>query len=120
MRRRGTVAALVIVGGAITACQSAGLGGSPAPMSPDTLAGAAPAGVIGLLGEPDLRRAEPPAEVWQYRTEACVADIYLVGSGGSARVVYIETRSPDAEAVPAAGCLGAIAAGPDEPSATRG
>ena len=104
----------------MTGCQSAGLRGSTPAVSPETLVGAAPAGVIGLLGEPDLRRAEPPAEIWQYRTETCVADIYLIRDGGSSRVVYVETRSPDAEAVPAAGCLGDIAAGPGDPAAARG
>jgi hypothetical protein len=31
------------------------------------LAGLSAAEVVGLFGEPDFRRAEPPAELWQYR-----------------------------------------------------
>jgi hypothetical protein len=30
-----------------------------------------------LLGPPELARVEPPAAVWQYRTESCVFDLFL-------------------------------------------
>ncbi|MCB9958974.1 MAG: hypothetical protein H6843_10260 [Rhodospirillaceae bacterium] len=92
----------------LAACQTAG-GHRAVSVSPGDLEGAPPSNVLALLGEPELRRTEPPAEVWQYRTERCVADIYLRQDGAAQRVVYIETRSPNAATVPAAGCLQDIA-----------
>lgn len=34
-------------------------------------------GLTGQLGEPDFRRLDPPAELWQYRTDACMLDVFL-------------------------------------------
>jgi hypothetical protein len=48
--------------------------------------------LMALLGEPDFRRREPPAELWQYRTADCVLDVFLYGEGGRYRVVRSETR----------------------------
>ena len=92
----------------LAACQTAG-GHRVVAVSPEDLEGTPPSNVRALLGEPELRRTEPPAEVWQYRTDRCVADIYLRQEGAAQRVVYIETRSPNAATVPAAGCLQDIA-----------
>ncbi|NCC23204.1 MAG: hypothetical protein EOM26_12215 [Alphaproteobacteria bacterium] len=36
------------------------------------------------LGEPELRRQDIPSIVWQYRTNACVLDIYFVTNGNEA------------------------------------
>jgi hypothetical protein len=56
------------------------------------LTGLGPAELIALLGEPDFRRRDPPAELWQYRSADCVLDVFLYGEGGSYRVVRSETR----------------------------
>lgn len=40
-----------------------------------------------LLGEPAMVRHEPPAEVWQYRSDACVLDVYVYDT-----VKYAEVR----------------------------
>lgn len=56
------------------------------------LAGLSPADVIALFGEPDFRRAEPPAELWQYRSADCVLDIFLYSDEGKFRVLHSETR----------------------------
>ena len=47
-----------------------------------------------LLGRPGFVRAEPPAQVWQYRGKDCVLDVFLyTGAGGpSHRVTYYEVR----------------------------
>jgi len=57
------------------------------------LNGLAPAQVTALIGNPDLRRVDPPAEVWQYRSADCVLELYFYDSGGSTRMVFAETRS---------------------------
>ncbi|MGO8916645.1 MAG: hypothetical protein ACLQJR_12130 [Stellaceae bacterium] len=48
--------------------------------------------VVALLGEPDFRRAEPPAELWQYRSADCVLDLFLYGDAAGVHVIYSETR----------------------------
>ncbi|HYL33059.1 MAG TPA: hypothetical protein VEU53_07935 [Stellaceae bacterium] len=68
----------------------AALGNSPVVSA---LNGLAPAQVAALMGNPDLRRVDPPAEVWQYRSADCVLELYFYDSGSSTRVVYAETRS---------------------------
>ncbi|GBD40641.1 hypothetical protein HRbin39_00010 [bacterium HR39] len=57
--------------------------------------------VLGLLGEPSLRRRDPPAEYWRYTFPNCTLDLFLFADGPFAepRVVYYEFRST----VPVAG-----------------
>jgi len=73
----------------------AALGHPPAVNTPavSKFNGLAPAQVAALIGNPDLRRVDPPAEVWQYRSADCVLELYFYDSGNSTRVVYAETRS---------------------------
>jgi hypothetical protein len=51
--------------------------------------------VAALVGEPDFRRVEPPAELWQYRTEDCVVDLFFYGDGKDRRVVLADARGRD-------------------------
>jgi hypothetical protein len=51
--------------------------------------------VEALVGEPDFRRVEPPAELWQYRTEQCVVDLFFYGDGQDRRVVLADARGRD-------------------------
>lgn len=48
--------------------------------------------LLALYGEPDFRRAEPPAELWQYRSADCVLDVFLYHDVGGTRVVHTDTR----------------------------
>lgn len=59
-----------------------------------------------MIGNPDLRRVDPPAEIWQYRNAECVLDLYFYDSGASRRLVYAETHSrlPDRRPGEAAHC----------------
>jgi len=101
----GIVAALALAA-ALAAC------GGPAQtgrVPPDQRGGAAPGApptsselkrldglsdreVRGVLGEPDFRRNEPPAEIWQYRSAECVLDLFLYDDSGQFRVAYAETH----------------------------
>jgi hypothetical protein len=112
----------------VTACQSVERSdGAASRTTPPVLEGLAlPAGgyasgatgVTGLdataaerlLGEPSLIRREAPAEVWQYRTAACVLDLFLYEGAAGPRVVYAEARTLAAEPVPAEPCLNQILA----------
>ncbi|NBC34660.1 MAG: hypothetical protein GVY13_18445 [Alphaproteobacteria bacterium] len=84
------------------------------PVDPETLMGRTPAAVLSDLGEPELQRREPPVEVWQYRSDACVFDVYFDEAGDRADpvVVYWEARSRDSGPADPPRCLGdVIAAG---------
>jgi len=53
------------------------------------------ADVEALVGSPDFRRVEPPGELWQYRTAACVVDIFFYGKGDDRRVTQVYGRGRD-------------------------
>ena len=96
--------AVVVAAPAIVAQPAAAAEPAPAPVAPPAepaaaripalpvLTGLGAAEVMALLGEPDFRRREPPAELWQYRSADCVLDVFLYGEGGRYRVVRSETR----------------------------
>lgn len=45
-----------------------------------------------ILGKPAFIRRDMSAEVWQYRTEACVLDLFLYELGQDLAVTYYEFR----------------------------
>lgn len=63
---------------------------SPRAPAIKDLAGLKPADVISILGEPDLRRDEPPAELWQYRAADCVLNLFFYSEAGSYRLAHVE------------------------------
>ncbi len=80
----------------------------PAPKidaDPARLLGLDRAGLAKLLGDPELMRREPPAEIWQYRGESCVFDVFLYEEAGRQRVTYLEARDGAARRVGARVCL---------------
>ena len=60
--------------------------------------------VVALLGEPDFRRVEPPAEVWQYRGADCVVDLFLYRHGDDFRVTREDARNRDPAQPGTGGC----------------
>jgi hypothetical protein len=67
------------------------------------LAGLRPADVVSILGPPDLRSDEPPAELWQYRAADCVLNLFFYSEAGGYRLVRAEAwqRTLTAGSVPA-------------------
>ena len=45
-----------------------------------------------VFGKPDLRRQDADAEVWQYKTDSCVMDLYFYGHG---EISYVDVRTKD-------------------------
>jgi len=81
------------------ACSAAPPPGAPSaaaaargPIAMPNLTGLSAEQVVALLGAPDFRRAEPPAELWQYRGADCVLDIFLYDGADGFHVVRSETR----------------------------
>lgn len=46
--------------------------------------------VLAMLGKPDLKRLEPPAELWQYRAADCVLNLFFYREQGGYRLVRAE------------------------------
>ena len=77
-------------------------------VSPHEFIGMGPGMLEDLLGRPELRRNEPPAEVWQYRAETCVFDLVLYSEPDNdnlSRVTFFEARDHDARPTNALDCL---------------
>lgn len=90
---------------------------TPPVPGPKHLLGLDGARVSQLLGPPDFRRQDKPAEIWQYRSADCVLDLFLYGKpGGGARVSHVEIRDLGKPAVSEADCLRALFK--DRPRAT--
>ena len=104
--RAAAVAAAFVILAALAACASQGGAASTtstaafpasalaqssarAPAIKD-LAGLKPADVVSILGPPDLRRDEPPAELWQYRAADCVLNLFFYGDNGGYRLTHAE------------------------------
>ena len=80
----------------------------PAPViddDPARILGLGPDRLTELLGRPELTRREPPAEIWQYRGESCVFDVFLYEEAGLVRVTYLEARDASARRVTERSCL---------------
>ena len=63
-----------------------------------------------LLGKPDFRRHEAPAEIWQYRSADCVLDLFLYRSAGKYRVAYAETHNRGVISVSQTSCYAGLVA----------
>jgi hypothetical protein len=72
---------------------------------PEEFVGYAPDGLLPVLGAPDFVRRDGPAQVWQYRAENCVFDLFLYGDGNSSRVTHVELRERRATDESAEACF---------------
>jgi hypothetical protein len=61
--------------------------------------------LVAMIGEPDFRRVEPPAELWQYRSADCVLDLFLYGDGQTFHVVHADARDRDITRADHARCV---------------
>lgn len=75
---------------------------------PTSVLGLGPRDLEKLLGAPKLVRRDAPAEIWQYRSEACVLDVFLYQVAAGAEVKYAEARTIWAEPAKTDECVNAI------------
>ena len=113
VRRFAASTILVFTTALAAGCSPAGdglmaSGGDFEAADPASLIGLAPQQIGETLGLPELQRIEPPAEVWQYRTQSCVFDLYIYDEEGDRRAVHYTARSRDNGEVDAGQCLGSI------------
>ncbi len=64
------------------------------------------------LGRADFRRHDPPAQLWQYRADSCILDLFLYPDpGGDGLVVdHFEARPRGDRPVDPAACYGTLLA----------
>src|SRR4051812_20810698 len=95
-----------------------------APQAAAQFLGTGPAELRRWLGEPQLRRAEGPAEVWLYAAGGCALDIILYREAhGRLHVAHAAARANGTEPRTEASCLREItspAAAPETVTARRG
>ncbi len=53
--------------------------------------------IARLLGEPGFIRRDDPAEIWQYRGERCILDIFMYKNGNSFTAAHVALRSRTVE-----------------------
>lgn len=81
---------------------------------PKRLIGLDHAGVTAMLGEPEFRRKDAPAELWRYRGEHCMLDLFLYGPDKAAAadkrvlVRHVEARALSDGRVTTTECLRAL------------
>ena len=82
--------------------------------NPRRLVGLDQSGLTALLGAPMFRRRDAPAELWRYRTRACILDLFLyrpgegAGAGAPLTVHHYRARTPENGTLAAASCLEAL------------
>jgi hypothetical protein len=99
--RPGILVSLVLsLGLALAACAHDDSAGAAGSAQLHALAGLAPFQVAALYGQPDFRRTDPPAEVWQYRSADCVLDLFFYNGDNGERLVFAQSRprSPQQDA----------------------
>lgn len=76
-----------------------------APPDPRRLIGMGQEDVAGLLGPPAFERKDDPALVWQYRSAACILDVFLYLDGAAYSVAHFEVRGPSVVEVDRKACF---------------
>ena len=74
---------------------------------PGTLLGLTPDRLIEILGPPGFRRADAPAEIWQYQYGGCVLNLilYETGKNKTLNVTHYTTRSVAKKSISDWNCL---------------
>jgi hypothetical protein len=71
--------------------------------------------IIAMLGEPGFKREENPAQVWRYRSEACVLELMLYRFDRDLQVRHVEARDEKFRAVAQNACIDSIVAAKSKP-----
>lgn len=77
-------------------------------MPPSELLHLSAAEVRRKLGPPDFRRQDPPAELWQYRGESCILDLFLYDRDSVLQVTHVETRPGNGIDLTPSGCYATL------------
>lgn len=64
----------------------------PVLYDPEEFIGYGPQRLLPIMGAPDFVRRDGPAQIWQYRAENCVLDLFLYGKNDDSQVRHVELR----------------------------
>ncbi len=81
-----------------------GLDGPEAP-GPECLVGLSSMAIQQMLGKPDFKRRDSPAEIWQYRESGCLLDVFLYLNKDNYQVSHVEVRGYSIKSILGAACL---------------
>lgn len=77
-------------------------------VDPQHLIGMLEEDLLRVLGPPDFKRRDPPAEIWQYRKSSCLLDLFLYQDkerSDAYAVNHVEARGLDINRVSGKACL---------------
>lgn len=79
-------------------------------MTPESLVGLDQKRLLALFGVPESVRQEPPATIWRYDGEVCIADVYFYVDLNTQdlRVVTLSLRTEEDTPEARAACLASI------------
>jgi hypothetical protein len=67
--------------------------------------------LVGLIGRPDFMRRDGPAQIWQYRSNACILDLFMYGATTDKKVKHAELRGSKIGKGPSRGCFAKLLQG---------
>ena len=82
--------------------------GEPSLPPPEMLIGADRNTIADRFGKPEFLMRAQASEVWQYRAQGCVLDVYLYEDKGDMRVVYMEARDLAGRELATGDCMQAV------------
>jgi hypothetical protein len=71
--------------------------------------------IVAMLGEPGFKREENPAQIWRYRSEACVLELMFYRLDRDLQVRHVEARDEKFKAVAQNSCIESIVAAKGKP-----
>ena len=71
--------------------------------------------IVAMLGEPGFKREENPAQIWRYRSEACVLELMFYRLDRDLQVRHVEARDEKFKAVAQSSCIESIVAAKGKP-----
>jgi hypothetical protein len=78
------------------------------PPLPEAIIGLDSDGLTDELGTPVFLMRAQASEIWQYRAENCVLDLYLYEESGALRVFYLEARDSYGTTQAPGACIAAV------------
>ena len=69
------------------------------------------ASVVSVIGRPDFVRKDGPAQIWQYRSRACILDLFVYGGKPDQKIAHSELRGSAVGKAPATGCFAKLLEG---------
>lgn len=67
--------------------------------------------LVGLIGRPDFVRRDGLAQIWQYRSNACILDLFMYGATTDKKVKHAELRGGTIGKGPSRGCFAKLLLG---------